>query len=189
VTRKNSEESEFGDIAFEASVTQMMYQAMGGLNPENVILVTKDWEEAKKVAEYELKHGTVPLGTPRREGLGISDKELANKLVALAENILKEDSRFGSGGSRFGDYLDWERKPDSWGEVPLYDGGNLPTAEIDKLPHYDMEEVYGNLKDATPYDSFQKAMPQYFTLSTYSGVFLVNTEGYDYARYIIKLAG
>ncbi len=61
--------------------------------------------------------------------------------------------------------------------------------ELDIFKKYTTKELYGSDKDDSLFGEFKiKVKDQYFiVVSPKFGEFLVNTEGYDYARYAVKL--
>ena len=68
------------------------------------------------------------------------------------------------------------------------------SADTGKLPIFLDTQVFGkiikNTKEVIPnYDSkFSKNLPDYFILSTYkAGDYIVNTQGFNYIRYIARL--
>jgi len=56
---------------------------------------------------------------------------------------------------------------------------------LNNLSRFTDKELWG-CWDA-PYASFQIETPTWFILETPGGLFLVDTEGYDYCRYIAQL--
>lgn len=76
--------------------------------------------------------------------------------------------------------LNWTRKPTSTSEVQAKIPSSHPA--IAGLQHFNTAEHFNlwRLADGTP---------QYFTVRTPEGSFLVNTEGYSYPRYMIRLVG
>ncbi len=77
------------------------------------------------------------------------------------------------------DWIPFERKPSSWVDV----NKEIPASSI---PDYDKLKVY-NWDDYTPYDDFPETVPQYFILAIGGKKFLINTEGYNYARYVVEV--
>ena len=80
------------------------------------------------------------------------------------------------------------RKPDSWEEV--INGDSIKLSELPSgLPTYDDNEIYASGFAAFPFSKFKKSLklPQRFILSKGNKRFYVNTEGYDYARYIASV--
>ncbi len=79
--------------------------------------------------------------------------------------------------------VDFYRKPGSWDEVP---DSKYPIDETG-LDVIDEDELYRG-KAGTPSDYFAIEVPQYFILARKNGnSYLINTEGYRYARYAVKL--
>ena len=79
-----------------------------------------------------------------------------------------------------------ERKAMSWDVMEV-----KKTPAIGKLPVFFDSGVYGKeikVTDAPAHLKFKdKKLPQWFILKTKFGQFVVDTEGYDYARYVVKL--
>lgn len=72
----------------------------------------------------------------------------------------------------------FHRKPQNWDEV----GQPIPLKLLEKLPQYDAKELG---IESTILRSFTKEVPEtLFLVARKGGLYLVNTEGADYARYV-----
>jgi hypothetical protein len=82
------------------------------------------------------------------------------------------------------------RKPTSWREIKKIDVDSAPSDVQDFIMHleeYDAKIVFGK-NNPQIYDDFLQAdLPQWFLLKTRQGFFIINTEGYDYVRYAVKV--
>jgi hypothetical protein len=78
----------------------------------------------------------------------------------------------------------WTRKPNRIEEIR----GRVKRSE---LPEYVYEawpdELWGCNDIPDLMLSFKQSLPHYFILVTEKGEYLVNTEGYDYCRYVAKI--
>ena len=89
--------------------------------------------------------------------------------------------------------------PDEWftGKATRFTEGGISFKQIDKdlqnrikkLKVYDVKDLWGKKldRDYSPNEDFIRKVPRYFILKKRNDYYLVNTEGYDYARYIVKL--
>lgn len=83
------------------------------------------------------------------------------------------------------DSIDFDGKPETFkGIFNSVSKGAIPYS---KLPKFKIEDVFKDGANASPTSSFKKRVPQYFILHTPHGEFLVDTQGYDYARYVIRV--
>lgn len=77
---------------------------------------------------------------------------------------------------------DWSRKPERIGDVNTVIPSDYPG--LKDLPEFNSKDVLGKFL----LDEFKKPMPQYFILHHSNGHnYVVNTEGYDYPRYIAEI--
>ena len=92
----------------------------------------------------------------------------------------------------------WYDKPTTWhevmGRVHTADKKDIEQSGIDlaKMPYYEAKELWMHDIEhhlPSPHDDFEhKPREVLFVLKVPGeGEYLVNTEGYDYARYVIKL--
>lgn len=92
------------------------------------------------------------------------------------------------------DKVDWNRKCSTFNEVhAVFDVYDVPDEIHDKIivdiglytitELWDVEDMY----DVDLSDAFEIEVPQFFIVDTPKGSYLINTEGYDYARYITKV--
>ena len=87
--------------------------------------------------------------------------------------------------------LPYERKPSTLSEVH----NAIPKKDLPKnLKKFSYLELFGNEideSDKVEQDNillnFSIDVPQYFMLASRKGLYLVNTEGYKYPRYVIKI--
>lgn len=81
-------------------------------------------------------------------------------------------------------------KPNNWDEIAHERDGLLATL-IKTLPRYTSEQAYNNGNAAGPCDRLDGTMPLklpvWFVLKRAGKTYIVNTEGYDYARYILEV--
>ena len=76
--------------------------------------------------------------------------------------------------------LPYTRKPTTWSEVEDY----TPTdRELDAISRLQMLETYGTPST----DLFVNAKPQIFLTERGGEIYLVNTEGFDYCRYVLRI--
>lgn len=83
-------------------------------------------------------------------------------------------------------HSDMQRKAESW---PTRATASAAAVDALELPSFDFAEVYGR-GYATPLASFagcEAGMPQHFILCRGEDRFLIDTQGYDYARYIARI--
>lgn len=103
--------------------------------------------------------------------------EFKNYLREEIKSTLKEESPFNNS------LIKWERKPNELGDIE--------TTFYDKLP----KEIQNKIKSLPIYNNIDlfddftsPKIEQYFITNNKEGIFLINTEGYNYARYATKLA-
>lgn len=79
------------------------------------------------------------------------------------------------------------RKADRWSQVAARPAADFPTL-VKALPRYTSTEIYAN-PNSQPMTYFKKLdIGPWFLLDRGSGgLFIVDTEGYEYARYILKV--
>ena len=82
--------------------------------------------------------------------------------------------------------VDYSRKPFSFSDV----GATVEASRLVglNLPEYMSRDIYanqGNRINTT--DSFTMSVPQHFILNRGGTKYLVNTEGFDYARYMSRI--
>ena len=83
------------------------------------------------------------------------------------------------------------RKACDWNEVPVAEGmaGQRLAEAAEGLPVLDQACIYRGDEDA-PHNEMAVETPQWFVLRHQDGRrFLVNTEGYGYARYVLRIQG
>lgn len=119
-------------------------------------------------------------------------KQDAEKLCR-DKNSISELKMWLYAGLRAPEGIKWTRKPTSIDEIGELDNSRWSPAKegsmaafLDDLETFPIEEV---IKDPEGYflDEFMQPMDQYFILESHDGKYLVNTEGSDYARYVVKL--
>ena len=74
-------------------------------------------------------------------------------------------------------------KATTWDEVDRYFG----QIDLTGVPTFSTEQVYTVERFNGPCTYFKTLMPRFFVLVNLAGTFLVNTEGYNYARYAVRI--
>lgn len=74
-------------------------------------------------------------------------------------------------------------KPEEWPSHPTAKAGPV---DEQGLPTFDFSEVYGRSKPR-PVDRFRIDTPQHFVLLDGEDSFLIDTQGYDFARYVARI--
>lgn len=78
-------------------------------------------------------------------------------------------------------------KPESWGDIPKMSMmlvGELANGET--IPEYTLLEVFDHPNPPVHAD-FQRPMPVLFILKTSKNSYLVDTSGYNYIRYAVRM--
>jgi len=76
-------------------------------------------------------------------------------------------------------------------ELDVLDMEERDRKSLEKLKEFKPEDVWGKERNLNSYSflgNFKGKMPQYFILNVGRDKFLVNTEGYNYGRYVVKLS-
>lgn len=120
-------------------------------------------------------------------------KQDAEKL-GRDKNSISELKMWFSSGLTAPEGIKWSVKPESINDIAELDISHMTPARqgsiaafLGDLETFPLEEA---IKDPEDYflDEFTHPMDQYFILESHDGLkFLVNTSGYDYARYVVKL--
>lgn len=87
--------------------------------------------------------------------------------------------------------VDFERKPATWAAVSntITDERLRGLAGGEEIPRFSIADIHGG-RAASPLEDFTQAdMPTLFLLGVGTDLFLVNTEGATYARYVAKVVG
>ena len=127
-----------------------------------------DREEAKAKANAESHPNPAYIDRAKAKAENDNRKELQKaKTAALLE---KHHDKF-------------DRKPGTWKGVQS--GEKIQASELDGIQEFDLDEVYSE-GDDTPMSSFgNKGLPPVFIINHPNGDrSLVDTGGYDYARYV-----
>jgi len=143
-------------------------------------LINLEEEEEKESEEEEEE----PTETPPEEA---PSTEEPHKLPteSIAEKLYKKHIKEKK--------YDWEdkfhrvatRKPSTWSEIKSTNDPDLVNADLEA---FNVEDIYDDYdKPLVPGFSAGVQVPQFFILMTDSETYLVDTEGYDYPRYIVKL--
>lgn len=106
------------------------------------------------------------------------------------KNKLSETKSLGSIIQSLG--IKFKRKPSSWNDITPSDveAGEF-TYELEEnrqdITILKMEDVYG--KNNSPLDDFESksALPTIFAIDRGNSLYIIKTEGYNYARYIARL--
>lgn len=78
-------------------------------------------------------------------------------------------------------HIRWARKPIRWGEANHYVAPRDVTDAVRDLPRYS--------GPSHPYMDFHEERPQFFVVDRDGKEYLVDTQGYNYARYVVRLLG
>ena len=131
----------------------------------------------------------------------LHDKKPKESAVeTLADEVIGLSEKWGKGHRELVDRLNdmdaFTDKPNSWKEIGTLSLKNVTRlGKMDKMsliPTFDDDDVFGKRvtkKDSPTQAEFTKTMPYLFFLTTDFGTYLVNTEGYDYPRYAVKISG
>ncbi len=88
--------------------------------------------------------------------------------------------------------VDMSRKPDNWDEnfkkISMNKIKQLETRIGYTLKSFDHKEIYSNGLGSIN-DKFSIEVPLIFILRFYARKWIINTEGYDYARYVAEIKG
>ena len=118
------------------------------------------------------------------------DKNGIRKLIREELNMMQQMNRMGR---------KWIRKPNSWEEVsnrarfPEYSVSMYKLITEFNLDQIMSEDLYDGVHNedemSGPLEEFYQSVPQYFilTFSETNNSYLINTEGYNYARYIMPI--
>jgi|TARA_Y100000310_G_scaffold332081_1_gene406965 hypothetical protein len=102
--------------------------------------------------------------------------------------LLSENKFTKIRGDKFIDI--WTSKPPNFKEIKTIALSSLPSNEVSKLQRFTDVEVYGKKvaqNDVAANLQFKMELPIVFILETSFGNILVSTEGYKYARDIVKI--
>ena len=80
--------------------------------------------------------------------------------------------------------IPFSSKPNNLSNIKKIPLTNKQHQIIDKLPKYDIDDLFDKGKIN---EEFKIGVPQYFVIIIGNQHLLVNTEGYDYVRYAIKI--
>jgi hypothetical protein len=86
------------------------------------------------------------------------------------------------------------RKADAWDQTGVIDlnSENTPKEVSDfirKLDFHNANDVYDEGHKAIPIDRFKIKTPQYFGIYVNGTPYLIDTQGYDYGRYVAEIKG
>lgn len=161
----------------------------------------KEIDDLAYAGEIKFKEATKLMQSIdiRKERLGMMEAKM--NIKKINESLIKMKAALSEGRlapqvANVFDKVQFARKTDSFKNMERFSKGKLTHMlqavdyDIDQLPKVSPKELYGReiTKDDSPVAmDFVKPQDQFFILQTKFGEFLIDTQGYDYARYIVKL--
>lgn len=108
----------------------------------------------------------------------------------IAGKLLATMSEVGGPSALRRATIDWTRKPNKWADITTVISANdllklVPDIK-DDLDYFETKDLL-EFPTSGPMDGFLNPTEQYFILKHKGKVYLINTEGKDYAQYAVEV--